>query len=76
MRNGKLYACAALVLLLMLLRFCFPEQVGQAQARAARAVNPNGCCSVFARSLGQTLDGAGLKDSLIAVFHLGEEVFR
>ena len=73
MRNGKLYGCAALFLLLTALRLCFPEQAGQAQAWVDRAVDPGGCCSAFALSLGQALDSTGLKEGLIMVFRLGEE---
>ena len=75
MRNGKLYACALLVLLLTVLRLCWPAQAGQAVSLAARALDPEGSCRVFARTLGRELDGAGLRDGLTAVFRLGEEAF-
>ena len=75
MRNEKLYACALLVLLLTALRLCWPVQAGQAVSFAARALDPEGSCRSFARTLGQGLDGAGLRDGLIAVFRLGEEAF-
>ena len=76
MRNGKLYACAALILLLAVLRFCYPQQAGQAQLWAAQTIDPSGSCRAFACTLGKTLDGCGLRNDLIAVFRLGEEVFR
>ncbi len=75
MRNGKLYACALFILLLMALRLCFPVQAGQAQAWVKQASDPAGSCRVFIRALGQELDNTGLKDSLSAVFRLGEEAF-
>lgn len=75
MRNGKLYGLGALFLLLTALRLSFPVQAGQAQAWVKQAVDPGGCCRVFARSIGQELDGVGLRDGLTAVFRLGEEAF-
>ena len=76
MRNGKLYACTALFLLLTALRFFFPVQVGQAQAQVDRALDPTGICGSYALTLGCGLDKVGLRDGLIAVFRLGEEAFR
>ena len=75
MRNGKLFGCAALFLLLTALRLCFPAQAGQALAWADRTLDPGGCCGAFALTLGRELEGAGLKDGLIAVYRLGEEAF-
>ena len=64
-----------LFLLLTALRLQFPDQVGQARVWAAQTVDPRGCCRVFAHSVGQELDGVGLRGGLLAVFRLGEEAF-
>ena len=75
MRNGKLYGCAALFILLSALRLCFPQQAGQAQDWVDRVVDPCGSCRAFALALGQELDSSGLRGSLVSVFRLGEEAF-
>ena len=73
MRNGKLYLCAVIFLLLTALRLLFPDWAGQAQAWVSRTVDPGGEGRSFVQALGQQLDEAGLRDGIVAVFQLGEE---
>lgn len=73
MRDGKLYLCAAFFLLLTALRFFLPDWTGQAQSWVRRSVDPAGECRGFVQALGRQLDGAGLRDGLVAVFRFGEE---
>ena len=73
MRNGKLYACALFILLLMALRLCFPVQAGQAQAWVEMTLDPCGGCRSAALALGRDLDSVGLRGGMVAVFRLGEE---
>lgn len=74
MRDGKLLLCAAFFLLLTALRLVFPDWTGQAQTWVRQRLDPTGENRAFVQTLGRQLDGAGLRDGLVAVFRLGEEV--
>ena len=75
MRNVRIYLCALFFFALSALRLLFPAEAAQMQAFVWGALDPAGDGRVLLQALGRALDGASLRDGLVAVLSLAEASF-